>query len=47
MKEGEATTLAKIMITTMRAKDDRVKKATLQSEVQAICEAFPVPEQFV
>lgn len=47
MKEGESTKLAEIMITTMRAKDDTAKKAALQQEVQAICEAFPVPERFV
>ena len=47
MKEGEATKLAEIMITTMRAKDDSTKKTALQQEVQAICEAFPVPERFV
>jgi glycine hydroxymethyltransferase len=47
MKEGEATKLALIMITTMRAKDDTAKKAELQKEVQALCEAFPVPEKFV
>lgn len=47
MKEGEATKLAEIMITTMRARDDSAKKAELQKEVQAICEAFPVPEVLV
>ena len=47
MMEGEATKLAEIMITTMRAKDDSAKKAALQQEVQALCEAFPVPEKFV
>jgi glycine hydroxymethyltransferase len=47
MKEGEATTLAKIMVTAMRAKDDGAKKATLQKEVQTLCEAFPVPEVMV
>lgn len=47
MKEGEATKLAEIMITTMRAKADTAKKVTLQKEVQALCEAFPVPESFV
>jgi len=47
MKEGEATKLAEIMITTMRAKDDVGKKAELQKDVQALCEAFPVPERFV
>ncbi len=44
MKEGEATRLAEIMIETMRHKDDAAKKAELQVEVQAMCEAFPVPE---
>jgi glycine hydroxymethyltransferase len=47
MKEGEATKLAEIMITTMRAKDDSAKKVELQKEVQTLCEAFPVPEKFV
>ncbi len=47
MKEAEAAKLAEIMIVTMRAKDDTTKKATLQKEVQALCEAFPVPEKFV
>lgn len=47
MKEGEATKLAEIMITTMRAKDDSAKKAALQQEVQTLCEAFPVPEVMV
>lgn len=47
MKEAQATRLAEIMIETMRAKDDTEQKATLQKEVQAMCEAFPVPEKFV
>jgi glycine/serine hydroxymethyltransferase len=47
MKEGEATKLAEIMITAMRAKTDAGKKAELQKEVQALCEAFPVPEKMV
>ncbi|MFN3693328.1 MAG: serine hydroxymethyltransferase [Candidatus Paceibacteria bacterium] len=47
MKEGEATKLAEIMITAMRAKSDARKKAELQKEVQALCEAFPVPEKMV
>jgi len=47
MMEKEATKLAEIMITTMRAKDDSVKKVQLQKEVQELCEAFPVPESFV
>ncbi len=47
MMEGEATKLAEIMITTMKAKDDLVKINELQNEVQALCEAHPVPEKFV
>jgi len=47
MKEAEATKLAELMIITMRAKDDVAKKNELQKEVQALCEAFPVPEKFV
>lgn len=47
MKEAEATTLAEIMIATMRAKSDSAKKQELQTEVQELCEAFPVPEKFV
>lgn len=47
MKEGEATTLAQIMITAMRAKDDVTKKRALQGDVEALCAAFPVPEVLV
>ena len=47
MKETEATKLAELMISTMRAKDDMPKKMALQKEVQALCEAFPVPEVMV
>jgi glycine hydroxymethyltransferase len=47
MKDSEATKLAELMITTMRAKDDAGKKAELQKEVQALCEQFPVPEVMV
>lgn len=47
MKEEEATELAKLMIATMRAKDDSTKKAELQKVVQELCERFPVPESFV
>ncbi len=47
MKEGEATKLAEIMITTMRAKDDLDKINALQNEVQELCERFPVPEVMV
>jgi len=47
MKEEQATRLAEIMIEVMRNKDDTAKKAELQAEVQAMCEAHPVPEKFV
>ena len=47
MKEEEATTLAELMIRTMKAKDDANEKATIKKEVQTLCEAFPVPEHFV
>ncbi len=47
MKEKEATRLAEIMLATMKAKDNISIKQELQKEVQAICEAFPVPERFV
>jgi glycine hydroxymethyltransferase len=47
MMEDDATKLAEIMITTMKAKDDLVKINELQNEVQALCEAHPVPEKFV
>jgi len=47
MKEAQATKLAELMITTMRAKDDTAKKVELQKEVQTLCEAFPVPEKFM
>ncbi len=47
MKEGEATSLAELMIETMRAKDDGAKKATIKSKVTELCLAFPVPESFV
>jgi glycine/serine hydroxymethyltransferase len=47
MKEEEATALAKLMIHTMRHKDDAAVKAAIKNEVEALCEAFPVPERFV
>ena len=47
MMEGEATQLAEIMITTMKAKDDLVKINELQKEVQILCEAHPVPDVMV
>ena len=47
MMEGEAAKLAALMIATMKAKDDVTAKAGFQKEVQALCEAFPVPEVMV
>lgn len=47
MKEGEATKLAELMIATMKAKNDSAVKAVFQKEVQALCEAFPVPEVMI
>jgi len=47
MKEEQATRLAEVMIAAMQNKADAAKKAELQKEVQAMCEAFPVPEKFV
>jgi glycine hydroxymethyltransferase len=47
MTEVEAATLAEIMIATMRHRHDTEKKASLQKTVQALCEAFPVPDSFV
>lgn len=47
MKEAEATKLAEVMILAMRQKDNTQKKEELRAEVQALCEAFPIPERFV
>jgi glycine hydroxymethyltransferase len=47
MKEKEATALAKLMIETLRSKDDTVRKTAIRSEVKYLAEAFPVPERFV
>jgi glycine hydroxymethyltransferase len=47
MKEEQATLLAELMIRTLNAKDDQMRKQEIQKEVQALCEKFPVPESFV
>jgi glycine hydroxymethyltransferase len=47
MKEEEAAALAALMIDAMRDHADAVRKSTIRKEVTALCEAFPVPEQFV
>jgi glycine hydroxymethyltransferase len=47
MKEREATTLAYLMLKTMRNKDDAATKAAIKKEVGALARAFPVPARFV
>ena len=47
MKEAEATQVAKIMIETLRNRDNAEKKKALRNEVEALCMSFPVPESFV
>jgi len=46
MKEREATQLAELMLRTLKAKDDKTEKQLIQTEVQTLCEKFPVPESF-
>jgi glycine hydroxymethyltransferase len=47
MKESEATRVAELMIETLRHKDDNAKKKAIRAEVRALCEAFPIPVQFI
>jgi glycine hydroxymethyltransferase len=47
MKEAEATLVAKLMIDTLRHKDDEAKKGEIKQAVEALCLQFPVPESFV
>jgi glycine hydroxymethyltransferase len=47
MKEKEATAIARLMIETMRHKDDAVKKEAIRNEIRHIAESFPVPERFI
>lgn len=47
MKEAEATRIAEIMIDMMRHPADATKHAEYKKEMQALCEAHPVPEAFV
>lgn len=46
MKEAEATQLAELMIRTLKAKDDEAEKQVIKTEVERLCQAFPVPEVF-
>lgn len=47
MKEAEATRIAEIMIDTMRNKDDEDKKSAYRTEIEAMCNRFPVPDKFI
>lgn len=47
MKEEEATTLAAVMVRALQARTDAAILLGLKAEVEALCERFPVPEQFV
>jgi len=47
MGETEATRLAEIMIEVLKDKDNQQLKDALKAEVEAMCNAFPVPEVFV
>ena len=47
MKEGEATTLAQLMVDAMRHHTDASMKAEIKAAVVELCERFPVPERFV
>ncbi|MCA9355777.1 serine hydroxymethyltransferase [Candidatus Kaiserbacteria bacterium] len=46
MKEQEATTLAELMIKTLKDRENSKEKDVIKREVQKLCEAFPVPESF-
>mgnify|MGYP001215164194 CR=1 FL=1 len=47
MKEEEATSLAELMIRTLKNKDNEAEKEKIRQAVVALCEKFPVPETFV
>lgn len=47
MKEEEAKTIARLMIETLRHKDDESKKKEIKEAVETLCVRFPVPESFV
>lgn len=47
MQEGEAITIAEIMIATLRNKDNEAKKQELKAQVSELCMKFPVPESFM
>lgn len=47
MKEAAATTLAQLLIETLRDPANSTKKREIKAQVQALCEDFPVPDKFV
>jgi glycine hydroxymethyltransferase len=47
MKEREAKQLAELMVRALHARTDTAALAVIKSKVQALCEAFPVPEVFL
>ena len=47
MGETEAARIAEIMIDALKNKDDASKKSTLKIELEAICNSFPIPDNFV
>lgn len=47
MKEAEAAAVARLMIETLRNKDDHSKKMEIKTAVEELCTRFPVPESFI
>lgn len=47
MKEGEATKVAEIMVAVLKDHSNKSLKQAKRKEVEELCLAFPVPEQFV
>lgn len=47
MGEREATRIAEIMIETLKNKDDGSKKSALKTELEALCNEFPIPDVLV
>ncbi len=47
MREKEATEVARLMIDTLRNKDNAQKKEEIRKAVETLCRAHPVPESFV
>lgn len=47
MKEAEAAAVARLMIETLRNKDDHSKKMEIKTAVEELCTRFPVPDSFI